>query len=144
MSRRLLAVAGICGTLALAPAAPAVAQSNALLIDDLVGKWTVIYIDGATCAYGDITIGKVAAEGHATALFKVSCGGINSVYEFSVLNTGRSDFMFYGVATNGPNGVGPNRLKYELTFNKLDCSLSGRWFIEDPIGRLVLRKVTAC
>ena len=149
MLRRILAVIALCGAIPAARAAPDPLhtdgpQTETPLINALVGRWTLVYMDSSTCSYGNLTIAPANPAGRADASFKVACAGVDSVYLFSVLNANKSNFVFYGVSTTGPNGVGPNRLQYDLVFDQLDCSLSGTWSVENPIGRLVLRKIDAC
>ena len=142
MARRILLI-GAFGCAMLAP--PVRAQQPA--IDPraaLIGHWRMVYMDSATCAYGDITIKRPSPIGRIDALVSVSCGGTASVYTFAVLDAGRGRFIFQGISTSGPAGIGPNRLKYEFDYNQLDCTLSGRWFVDAPIGRLVLRKTDHC
>jgi hypothetical protein len=142
MLRRSLAVGGLCGALLAAPAHPQTVDG--LAVSALVGRWKLVYIESGTCSYGNIAVSPANLDGRADATVDVSCAGVDSVYKFSVASTGHSSFVFYGVSTSGPNGIGPNHLKYELIFNKLDCTLTGRWFVDNPIGRLALRKEGDC
>jgi hypothetical protein len=139
---RRLAIAAL-GCLVLA--SPAGAQDVTVgKRSDLYGKWRMVYMDAATCGYGAIVVNPPSPIGRVDALVNVSCGGLDYVYTFEVLDTGLSHFVFHGISTNGPAGIGPNRLQYEFTFNKLDCTLSGRWLVDAPIGRLVLHKLEPC
>jgi hypothetical protein len=146
MLRRLVARGALAGAMLVALAAPGYPQTRPddVLIGALAGRWKLVYMDSATCSYSNITIGRAGADGRADALFDVACGGVKSVYKFAVANAGRFNFVFYGVSVSGPNGIAPNRLKYELTFDRLDCTLTGRWFIDAPIGRLTMRKEGEC
>ena len=142
MFRRILMIAA-CGCALLAP--PGRAQQPATGPHaTLTGHWRMVYMDAATCAYGNITIKPPSPIGRIDALVNVSCGGTESVYTFAVLAVGRDHFIFQGISTSGPAGIGPNRLKYEFDYNKFDCTLAGRWFVDAPIGRLVLRKIDHC
>ena len=142
MVRRILMIAAF-GCAVLAP--PVHAQQSTIgARASLIGHWRMVYMDSATCAYGNITIKPPSAIGRIDALVNVSCGGTESVYTFAVLAVGRDHFIFQGISTSGPAGIGPNRLKYEFDYNKFDCTLAGRWFVDAPIGRLVLRKIDHC
>lgn len=148
MIRRLLATLALLAAL-LPP--PAIAQDEDQpkapvgLRKDLYGKWRMVYIEGATCGYGNILVKKPPnPNGEVDADIYLSCGGQDYVYTFEVMNAGPSHFIFRGIKINGPQGEGPNRLRYELVFHKLDCTLAGRWLVDLPIGRMVMRKMEPC
>ena len=147
MIRRILATGALGCAMLLAVAAPGRAQLLPPRLDPrvpLYGHWKLVYMDGATCGYGAIVIAPPNPIGRVEASVHVTCTGGNSIYVFNVLFDARNRFVFQGASTSGAAGVGPNRLKFELEFNRFDCTLSGRWLIDAPIGRMVLRKTDPC